>query len=62
MYLVNSVRSLALPEQGFPKEFPTLPKEDYKRQLYDKLLQWWQQNKDKTVFEEEPGKLAVKGK
>jgi len=51
------------PRAGVPeisRRLSNSPKEDYKRQLYDKLLQWWKENRGKTKWDEKVGKLVVK--
>jgi len=37
-----------------------MPTEQSKRELYDRLLLWWKENRDKTKWDEKVGKLVVK--
>lgn len=56
-------RTVALPD-GFPtkpgKDYPKVPTEKHKQELYDKLLQWWQQNKEKLEWSNKADKLDLK--
>ena len=57
------IREAVVLPKRFPqtlKDSPKLPSEKYKQDLYDKLLQWWQQNKDKLEWSNEAGKLDLK--
>ena len=56
------IREAVVLPKRFPqtlKDSPKVPSEQYKQDLYDKLLQWWQQNNAKLEWSPKPGKLVV---